>query len=61
MTKNLLTRKQVAAVLELSVDQVRRRESRLGLSHARIKMGSKLIRYKREAVEAARSRMNPKP
>lgn len=59
--KTLLTRKEVAAVLGLSMDQVRRGESRLGLTHAKIRIGRRIIRYAKAAVEAARSRMNPKP
>lgn len=52
-----VTRKDIAAMTELSVDTIRKNESRFGLSACRQQINSKLIRYRRAcAVEALASR-----
>jgi len=48
----LLTRKDVAGILEVSPDFVRRNEVTLGLDKAKVTIGKKLVRYRRRAVEA---------
>jgi hypothetical protein len=48
----LLTRKDVAGMLEVSPDFVRRNEVTLGLDKAKVTIGKKLVRYRRRAVEA---------
>jgi hypothetical protein len=47
-----LTRKDVASLLEMSVEFVRRNEDRLGLGAARVVLGPRSIRYRRRAVVA---------
>ncbi len=42
------TRKDVARILELSIDVVRKNERRLGLDLARIDVNPRLIRYNAE-------------
>lgn len=42
----VLTRKQVASLLEISVDQLRRREAALGLARAKITVSRQCIRYR---------------
>ena len=50
--RQLLTRKDVANLLEMSVEFVRRNEDRLGLGAARVVLGPRSIRYRRRAVVA---------
>lgn len=50
--RQLLTRKDVAGLLEMSVEFVRRNESSLGLNKAKVKVGKRVVRYRRRAVEA---------
>jgi hypothetical protein len=47
---DLITRKQVAEILQTSVWQVRTSEKRMGLDAARYDLNSRLIRYSREDV-----------
>ena len=42
---NLSSRKDVAALLGVSVDQVRRNEKRWGLSAARVDLNCRCVRY----------------
>lgn len=45
-----LTRKEVAALLEISVDQLRRREKAIGLDRARVNVSRQCIRYRTAEV-----------
>jgi hypothetical protein len=46
----LLTRKEVAQRLAVSVQSVARNEKRLGLHRARVNLNSRLIRYRADRV-----------
>lgn len=50
--RELLTRKDVAALLEMSVKFVISNEERLGLRAARVDLGARSVRYRRRAVTA---------
>lgn len=52
INRQLLTRKDVASLLEMSVEFVRRNETTLGLDKAKVIVGRRVIRYRRRAVEA---------
>lgn len=45
-----LTRKEVASLLEISVDQLRRNESKIGLDKARVRVSRQCIRYRSDEV-----------
>ncbi len=44
--KALLTRKEIAGLLEVSVDQVRKNEGRWGLGPARVDLNARCVRYR---------------
>jgi len=44
-SKNFITRKEVARLLEISVDQVRKNERRLGLQVVRCDLNARCVRY----------------
>lgn len=48
----LITRKEAAAILSVSVQSFASNERRLGLEAARVDLNKRLIRYDREAVLA---------
>jgi hypothetical protein len=48
----LLTRKDIAAMLGISVDMVRKNEKNLGLKSARADINTRTIRYLRPKVES---------
>jgi hypothetical protein len=54
--RNLLTRKEVAALFEMSPQWVRKHEARLGLDKTKVDLGGRAIRYRRLAVESVLAR-----
>jgi hypothetical protein len=49
-TKALITRKEIAELLDISYDAVRKGEQRLGISQARRDLNSRCVRYCRRIV-----------
>lgn len=54
--KNLLTRKEVAAMFEMSPQWIAKHEERIGLDKAKADLGSRSVRYRRTAVESILAR-----